>query len=57
MHRKPLKVYFLNLLLFLIPTHAQQLVIIQWMDSCIPKEEEEVRVPYNLQNGGVHPVL
>jgi hypothetical protein len=21
--------------------HAQQLVIIQWMDSCIPKEEEE----------------
>jgi hypothetical protein len=23
-----------------IPTHAQQLVIIQWMDSCIPKEEE-----------------
>jgi hypothetical protein len=23
-------------------THAQQLVIIQWMDSCIPKEEEEV---------------
>jgi hypothetical protein len=24
-----------------IPTHAQQLVIIQWMDSCIPKEEEE----------------
>jgi hypothetical protein len=28
-------------LLFLIPTHAQQLVIIQWMDSCIPKEEEE----------------
>jgi len=21
-----------------IPTHAQQLVIIQWMDSCIPKE-------------------
>jgi hypothetical protein len=25
--------------LFLIPTHAQQLVIIQWMDSCIPKEE------------------
>jgi hypothetical protein len=30
----------LNLLLFLIPTHAQQLVIIQWMDSCIPKEED-----------------
>ena len=26
-----------------IPTHAQQLVIIQWMDSCIPKEEEEER--------------
>ena len=26
---------WLNLLLFLIPTHAQQLVIIQWMDSCI----------------------
>lgn len=25
-----------------IPTHAQQLVIIQWMDSCIPKEEEEI---------------
>ena len=24
-----------------IPTHAQQLVIIQWMDSCIPIEEEE----------------
>jgi hypothetical protein len=24
-----------------IPTHAQQLVIFQWMDSCIPKEEEE----------------
>ena len=24
-----------------IPTHAQQLVIIQWMDSCIPKKEEE----------------
>jgi 23S rRNA maturation mini-RNase III len=24
-----------------IPTHAQQLVIIQWMDSCIAKEEEE----------------
>ena len=24
-----------------IPMHAQQLVIIQWMDSCIPKEEEE----------------
>ena len=23
-----------------IPMHAQQLVIIQWMDSCIPKEEE-----------------
>ena len=23
------------------PTHAQQLVIIRWMDSCIPKEEEE----------------
>ena len=23
-----------------IPTHAQQLVIIQWMDSCIPKEED-----------------
>ena len=21
-----------------IPTHAQQLVIIQWMDSCIPKK-------------------
>ncbi|SCN47492.1 hypothetical protein BAZMOX_227839_0 [methanotrophic endosymbiont of Bathymodiolus azoricus (Menez Gwen)] len=21
------------------PTHAQQLVIIWWMDSCIPKEE------------------
>jgi hypothetical protein len=32
----------LNLLLFLIPTHAQQLVIIQWMDSCIPKEEGEL---------------
>ena len=30
----------LNLLLFLIPAHAQQLVIIQLMDSCIPKEEE-----------------
>ena len=25
-----------------IPTHAQQLVIIQWMDSCKPKEEEEL---------------
>ena len=24
-----------------IPTHAQQPVIIQWMDSCIPKEEED----------------
>ena len=24
-----------------IPMHAQQLVIIQWMDSCIPKEEED----------------
>ena len=24
-----------------IPTHAQQTVIIQWMDSCIPKEEED----------------
>jgi hypothetical protein len=23
------------------PTHAQQLVIIRWMDSCIPKEEEK----------------
>ena len=23
-----------------IPTHAQQLVIIQWMDSCIPEEED-----------------
>ena len=22
------------------PMHAQQLVIIKWMDSCIPKEEE-----------------
>jgi hypothetical protein len=28
-----------------IPTHAQQLVIIQWMDSCIPKEEEEMYLP------------
>ena len=35
---------WLNLLLFLIPTHAQQLVIIQWMDSCIPKEEEETPI-------------
>jgi hypothetical protein len=25
-----------------IPTHAQQLVIIQWMDSCIPEEEEDI---------------
>jgi hypothetical protein len=24
--------------------HAQQLVIIQWMDSCIPKEEEEEQI-------------
>jgi hypothetical protein len=24
-----------------IPTHAQQLVIIQWIDSCIPKEEDD----------------
>ena len=24
-----------------IPTHVQQLVIIQWMDSCIPKEKEQ----------------
>ena len=28
-----------------IPTHAQQLVIIHWMDSCIPKEEEEEDQP------------
>ena len=26
-----------------IPMHAQQLVIIQWMDSCIPKEEEDAQ--------------
>ena len=31
--------------------HAQQLVIIQWMDSCIPKEEED------LQYGDVYSYL
>jgi hypothetical protein len=30
-----------------IPTHVQQLVIIQWMDSCIPKEEEERKTTNN----------
>jgi predicted CoA-binding protein len=24
--------------------HAQQLVIIQWMDSCIPKEEKKIQI-------------
>jgi hypothetical protein len=32
----------------LIPMQAQQLVIIQWMDSCIPKEKEENTVMPNV---------
>jgi hypothetical protein len=27
----------------------QKLVIIQWMDSCIPKEEEEEEIPLSLK--------
>jgi hypothetical protein len=34
-----------------IPTHAQQLVIIQWMDSCIPKEEEDVQFVSSITQG------
>ena len=40
-----------------IPMHAQQLVIIQWMDSCIPKEEEEeiIQQDTNLINERIYP--
>ena len=32
-----------------IPTHAQQLVIIQWMDSCIPKKGKKKQQPEGRQ--------
>jgi hypothetical protein len=32
-----------------IPTHAQQLVIIQWMDSCIQKKEKKKQQPAGRQ--------
>ena len=35
-----------NFFMTFIPTHAQKLVIIHWMDSCIPKEEECVFIAY-----------
>jgi hypothetical protein len=48
-----------NILLFLYefyPAHTQQLVIIRWMDSCIPKEEEEdVAVSVCKKRGGGTP--